>query len=195
MSSSPQQARPTPENARHASALDELIDMGMDLARLIHAQARTQAHAQASPAPPDATAPAEPAPTPTPDPTIAFDRIARCVRRTIRLAEHIAAARPAPTIPVAAHVAARKQVIRRVENVIARNRHGDAAQALHRELLDRLDTPDLDEDLAHRPTRDVIDDIIADLGLLDGIGGPGFKRRTPQDIATLRAHAHRTPIP
>ena len=68
--------------------LHELIDMGTSLARATHQQAtRTPAPSKI------------PANDPAPDPTIAFDRIARCVRRTIALARTLSEPPPAPSQP------------------------------------------------------------------------------------------------
>ena len=69
------------DNAYYLDVLHTLIDQGASLARQIHERAVA---ANATPWRPEA------------DPTIAFDRIARCIRRTIALAQHIAAD-PAPT--------------------------------------------------------------------------------------------------
>ena len=187
----------------HRDALNELVAMGMDIARTLHQQAKPQ--------PGDGT--------PTPDLTIHFERIARTVRRTIRLAQHIAqqvanprpvrAAHPASPDPAQARAQARTQartqarklILRAVENVIVRTRRGPEAHAAHAELLDRLDSPDLveglDHDIATRPVAEIIAEITQDLGILSDGGHPYYRRRTPADIhrLTLRAHGHRIPEP
>ena len=185
-------ARPACDNDTqfHTDALNELVAMGMDIARTLHQQALAQ--------PTDDT--------PTPDLTTPFERIARTVRRTICLAQHIAQqvanprpVRAAPAAPDRAQ--ARKQILRRVEDVIVRTRSGPAAHAAHAELLDRLDSLDLAEDLDHdiatRPVPEIIAEITQDLGLLSDGGHPYYRRRTPADIhrLTLRAHGHRIPEP
>ena len=63
----------------YLQVLHELINMGTDLARAVHQQATADAGE-------DTTVAAEAAL----DPTIAFDRIARTIRRTIVLARHVA---------------------------------------------------------------------------------------------------------
>lgn len=207
MSSSPSLAAPASRDAaaqqaedtqRHRQALADLIDMGMDLARMIHGQAKAQTEAAATvPSEPAAPAP----PSPMPDLTAAFDRISRCVRRTILLAQHIAQPpRPAPARapdPVQAQALARKQLIRGVEDRINHNRQGPTAEALHREFLERLDTPDLIEDIATRPIPELIKDICNDLGLSTQPGFHPHRRRRPEDLARLhdRAQGHHVPEP
>ncbi len=162
----------------HRAILNELIDMGADLARLVH----QQAHSQAAAKPANDHAP--------PDPTIAFDRIARAIRRTITLAQNLAG----PVQPRAAgqhRLAARKRIIRDVEDAIQRTPQAarNGAESLHAELLDRLDAPDLDDDVAHRPIAGIIADICRDLGLAAQSGAQPWKRRTPEDIEALCARA------
>jgi hypothetical protein len=111
--------------------LHDLIDIGADLARLIHRQAQLQAEPTVPAANPRAENSASgtsdtaqtmaPPPAVTMDPTIAFDRIARAVRRTIMLAQKLAeptpvhiAARPRP------YASARKPGIDDIENDIQR---------------------------------------------------------------------------
>jgi hypothetical protein len=177
----------------YLQVLHELINMGTDLARAVHQQATAEPAAGAAP-----TSAA------TPDSTIAFDRIARTIRRTIALARHVAeplperAARPDITSHDAAQhrTAARKQIIRAVEDAIESKVHGAAcmdeeeADGLRAELMDRLDGPDLDHFDLNRPVADHIADIRRDLGL--AAAPPGmhpWKRRTPDDIAILCARA------
>lgn len=153
--------------------LHELIDM--DLARIVHGQAKAAASA-----PLDAEASAPPGP----DATITFDRIARAVRRSIALARSLA--EPVRAHPDAAACrVARKLVIRGVEDAIERHAGSDA-DALHSEFAERLDTADLDDDIALRPVADIIADVCRDLGL----AGPQiWMRRTPADVAALHARA------
>ena len=75
----------------YRQVLHELIDIGTDLARILHAQAKAAVAAE-TPAEPPAEA-LQPAPPQTPPLDTAFDRIARAVRRSIMLArtlEHFA---------------------------------------------------------------------------------------------------------
>ena len=70
-----------------------------------------------------------------------------------------------------------------VEDTI--QREADEPEALHREFLERLDTPDWEGELADRPVDDIITDIVRDLGLVTILGRHPWKRRTPADIAEL----------
>jgi hypothetical protein len=173
----------------YLQVLHELINMGTDLARAVHQQATAEPAADAAPT--SAAAP---------DPTIAFDRIARTIRRTIALARHVAEPLPeraASHDAARAHkrTAARKQIIRAVEDAIQREAHGatymddDEADGLRAELMDRLDGPDLDGFDLDRPVADLIADICRDLGLAAAPGTHPWKRRTPDDVATLCARA------
>ena len=173
----------------HRQALDDLVTMGTGLARLLHAQATRQAEAAHAAVPPHPM-PHEPPATALVTLTTAFDRIARAVRRCIALARKLD--EPAHATPNPAHhrTAARKQVIRAIEDTIYRTAHeGDRAEALNAELRDRLDDPDLDWDLTHRPVDDIIRDIRRDLGLASQPGDHPWRRRTPADIDDLHARA------
>jgi hypothetical protein len=188
MSAAPQPPAPPPpeqpDSHYYRAILHELLELGTDLARNVHRQATQQAAA-----PPQE--PAEP-PQPPPDPTIPFDRIARCIRRTILLAQHLdtpirPAAQPGPP-----RTLLRRKIIRDVEDEIARVAEGaEQADSLRAELCERLDDTELDEDLAHRPIAEVTEDLRRDLGLADAGGSRFWKRRTPEDIAALNALAAR----
>ena len=163
----------------YRQVLHDFITIGADLARTLHQQATTPAPAPQHPTP----NPAPPA-TPLPEIIAAFDRLARAVRRSILLARSLAA--PPPKDLAAHRTAARKQVIRAVEDAIqraAQDAHDaqshDAAEALTAELHDRLDAPDLDWDLANRPIADIIAEIRRDLGLASPPGDTPWRRRTP----------------
>ena len=71
----------------HRQVLNDLIDMGADLACLLHSQAKAQAAIK-----PPGTAPA--APETLIAITTAFDRIARAVRRSITLARILTQPKP-----------------------------------------------------------------------------------------------------
>ena len=211
-------AAPEGDATPYTQALDELIALGMDLARLVHAEAHATAQANAATRAASAShdaadaAAAAPMPAPVPDPSApfaapfatAFDRIARAVRRTVLLAQHLAqheAAHQARTAtqpdPAQAHAQARtrarKQLIRGIENLITHNRQGPTAEALHREFMDRLDTPDLleslDDDLAHRPVPEIVIEICEDLGVFNTQGHTRNHPRTTDDLRRLHARA------
>jgi hypothetical protein len=174
----------------YLQVLHELINMGTDLARAVHQQATAEPVADAAPT--SAAAP---------DPTIAFDRIARTIRRTIALARHVAEPLPerAASHDAQKRIAARKQIIRAVEEAIESKAQGTApgmaymddeeADGLRAELMDRLDGPDLDGFDLDRPVADIIADICRDLGLAAAPGTHPWKRRTPDDVAILCARA------
>ena len=184
---------PSSERAqRHLQFLDELIELGMDLARSSHAAAKQQLQAATpEPATEPTTTPAAPAPRgrAAHDPTIPFDRITRAVRRCMSLARQLEQPLPTPAIAAYHRVAARKRIIREVEDLIQRTCAPDRAEALQDELLDRLDSPDLDDEIDHRPAAEIIADICRDFGIAAIAGTHPWKRRTPADIAELCARA------
>ena len=144
--------------------LHELIEMGTDLARMVHGQAQADL----------AEAPAL---------AVAFERVARTVRRTIGLARQLGEAPEQRR-----RVAVRRQIVRAVEDSIqelAPERQDD----LEAELLERLDGPDVADDIDHRPVAEIIAEICRDLGLSALAGRPYCKRRSPADIAVLCARA------
>ncbi len=157
--------------------LHELIDMGADLARTVHGQAMADDAGMA------------------PELAVDFDRIARSVRRSIALARSLSE----PVSPRAAHddaarrTAARKRIIREVEDAIQREAGGADAEALGAELYERLDAPEQDDEIGDRPVAEVITEICRDLGLLTLLGNHPWKRRTPAEVATLWARAAKPP--
>ena len=217
MSTQPSPANLHTEPSHHAAdtqyyrhVLHELIDMGAGLARLLHQQAT--APAQATPQDP---AP-QPAPTPAPDALVsiaaAFDRIARAVRRSIALARSLDQPVPPARDPAQLRAAARKRILREVEDIIQRTAPASghaasdsaasdgssadaadlddaSAEALIAELHDRLDAPDLDDDISYHSVADIITEICRDLGLAALSGTHPWKRRTPQDLEQLCSRA------
>ena len=116
------------------------------------------------------------------------------MRRTILLARKVG--EPPPRTPPAPDpAAARRHAIRTVEDRMRGKVRGEHADALHAELLDRLDRPECASDLLTRPIADVITEICRDLGLDNYPGMAPWPRRTPRDIARLCAQAegHRPP--
>jgi hypothetical protein len=156
---------------------------------------------------------AQPAPAPVPAPppgfsppdslvktAATFEQVARGVRRSIMLAQGQDAPKqqqPARTpgqhpAPAPDRTTARKRILRAVEDVIQRppdNPECDDAEVLLADLRERMDTPDLDDDIKSRPAEDIIKDILRDLGLAALPGSRPWKRRTPADIAELNARA------
>ncbi len=175
----------------YREVLHGLIDIGAGLANFLHQQAAAQAQ---SPHQAPATHPAPPpAPAPTTLTTItaAFDDTSRSVRRCIALARSLTQPAPLPNHSAQHRAAARQRILREVEDTIQRtnNPGSDHAESLQAELHDRLDAPDLDDDLTTRPITEIITEIRRDLGIASLPGVHPWKRRTPADIHQLQARA------
>ena len=167
---SPTQA--TDATAENQAVLNDVVKLGHRLTRLVVEQAEA------------GTLPATEA-------TKGFERTSRDIRRCAWLVRKLA--EPLKTTP---RVAARKRLIREVEDTIQRHAEDpDAAEMLHEELMDRLDTLDLEDEIDERPIQDIITDIIRDLGLAHIPGTHPWKRRTPEDLAILYAQAAQKPPP
>jgi len=176
----------------YRAALHDFITIGTSLAHHLHQQVTAQP--QPAPQAPDAQPAPAPQPALAPDAAvIAFDRLARAVRRSIALARRLNDPVAPAKDPAAHRAAARKRILREVEDAIGRTSQDDRdagdAESLTAELHDRLDGPDLDDDLASRPVADIITELCRDLGLAAMPGTTPWKRRTPADIAALRARA------
>jgi hypothetical protein len=171
-----------------------LVDIGAEIAEMVLQDAALQAEYCRT------VNSIGPTPPPTPEPTAAYDRVTRAIRRTVTLLHKLPElARKAnePPKPSAApkaerRTAARKRIIRDVEDTIQRTTKDDEAERLHAEFLDRLDSPDLDDEIDDRPVDQIIADICRDLGLAHSPGTHPWKRRTPADIAILAARAATT---
>ena len=164
----------TPQTAEATShnqdVLNDLVNLGHRLAKLVVEQAEAKI-------------------LPAVEATKAFDRVALCIRRCMWLVGKLA--KPLKTVD---HTAARKRIIRVVEDSIHRNADVSEAESLHEELKDRLDTQDLEDEIDDRPVEDIIADIIRDLGVAAYPGSQPWKRRSPDDLAALRARAAQ-PVP
>ena len=163
----------------YRSVLHEFIDIGTELARAVRKQAAAETD--------------EPASMTLGDAAVAFDRLSRAVRRTVALARKVA--EPVPARADAGsertRAAARRRILRDVEDVIQREAEGADVDVLEAELRERLDGPELDDEIDGRPTAEVIADICHDLGLLTFLGNHPWKRRGPADIAALCERAAR----
>ncbi len=185
----------------HGAALDDLISMGTGFARLLHDQAHAQAAQQAAAQPqPQSTPHATTAqPAPAPAPAASLQTLAACfdgtVRRCIMLAQSLDAPKQPARLPASDRTAARKRILRAVEDTIQRKDYDDgyaecdSPEALHAELRERMDAPVLDADIASRPLDDIIKDILRDFGLAALPGTRPWKRRIPAGIAELNALA------
>ena len=166
--------------AQHCAALRELIDMGMALARAVQARALAQIEA-----------PGEAGAAAAADGAAAFDRVARCVRRSILLARAVTepAGPRAADEDAAKRRVTRKEIFRRVDDAIMREAPDEQAESLRAELLERLDAPDLDDEIRCRPIDSVIRNICADLHLVEEYEKRIWRRRTPADLSAIAAVA------
>lgn len=132
----------------------------------------------------------------------AFPNVATAVRRTVILVRHIAATPRAAAphaaashaaTPAASRTGARKHIIREVEDSIVQNADPADAGSLRLELLERLDAPEFETELAQRTPADLIAELCRDLGLANHPYAPPYARRTPDDIAILDAQAAAAP--
>ncbi len=136
--------------------------------------------------------------SPTADATVvqratAFPNVATAVRRTIILSRHIANDPHPAADPAAKRTEARKHIIREVEDSIVQNADPADAGALRLELLERLDSPEFEADLAQHTPEHLIGELCRDLGLANYPYALPYARRTPDDIAILGARAAAAP--
>jgi hypothetical protein len=154
--------------------LSNLLDISNEMAEILAYQTRSQSD---DPAAARAT-------------VAVFTPLAQSIRRTIMLHEKLAK----PAKPRSNRIAARKRIIRDVEDAIQREARSPSEQeTLHGEFLDRLDRPDLDDEIADRSPADIVTDITRDLGVTGVYDAHPAKRRTPHDIAILNARAAQIP--
>jgi hypothetical protein len=169
------------DRTHHRDILNHLIDLGAEMASMVMRQAR-QAEAatadQAAPVPPGENL------------SVAFERCARGVRRSIMLYEKLVHPRQSAARN---RLAARKRIIRDVEDAIERKAPHGEEKNLHAELLDRLDSPDLEDEIATREIAEIVTDITRDLGIAHLPALHPWKRRIPHDIAVLNACAAQRP--
>ena len=176
------------ERRRRQELAHELAELSVDLARTAAAEAKQD---------------------PTPANLTAFERVARGARRALLLAQKLS--------EVPRHLTrteARQEVARQVEHRIAAHCPEDhppadyppedrlaadhpalerpSAERLRAELAERLDGPDLGDDLLLRPLADITEQICADLGL-NGPEPASVRRRAAEDISRLFQPATRHP--
>ncbi len=173
------------DTAYYRRVLHELIDMGLDMARLVHGRAKAQAEV--------AEVTVEQPGVEVADGSVAFDRLARAVRRTVALARRL---EEPVRDGVKRRLTARRQVLRAVEDVIQREAvDQDEEDGLNGELYERLDAPELDDELDCRPVAEIVADICRDLGIAELSGTGRWKRRFPAEVAALCARAARATRP
>jgi hypothetical protein len=159
------------ENCRRI--LSDLMDLGGELAAMVAAQALAQ------PENPEAAQKS----------VAAYATLTRSIRRTIMLHEKLGE----PRKPRRDRVLARRKIIRDVEDAIECHAPEHEQEILHAELLERLDRPDLEEEITARPVAEIVTDITRDLGVAGLHGVHPWKRRIPHDIAILNARAEILP--
>jgi hypothetical protein len=154
------------DRAYYRRALREMTEMAVDLGRNFHSYAKG---------------------IPGIDLSEPFERLNRNVRRNAMLAERLAVPPKAPSKPD--HISARKKIIRDVEDTIQCKAPAGEAETLRAELLERLESPDIEDDIAKRAIPEIVTEICRDLGIAGLDGARRWKRRTPHDVAVLNAHA------
>jgi hypothetical protein len=164
-----------------------LVEIGDELAEMVRQEARQSAQAQAEAA------------KRNPDPQIitpivvpphikdAFDLITRSVRRSMVLYQKLK--EPQKASPAYNRVAARKKIIRDVEDTIQSRAPQGQEENLHAELAERLERPEFDDELANRSIAEIVTEICRDLGIGGLHSMHPWKRRMPRDIAILQARA------
>ncbi len=168
---------PDAADAYYGAILQELVEIGAGLARQLKDTAAKHPEA---------------------DHTIAFDRVARTIRRTIALARHIATSPRKARMAPAERAKAREKIIRTIEDAIeVKGRHtkGFDNQAYFEELNERLLDDQLEQDLLTRPIDDIIEEIARDLNVNAQERSWRHKRRTPTTLAALRHRAALPPLP
>ena len=162
--------------AYYRGILHGMIDVGA----LLVAQIGQHARKEIENAGPDGVA------EPTPEVRAAYVDITRSMRRSVLLAQKLDEPVRAPRAqPAERQHAARRRIIRAVEDAIQRESYEDEVEDLETELLERLEQPEMDDEIDSRPVDEIITDICRDLGLVVIPGAHPWKRRTPEDIAAL----------
>ncbi len=153
--------------ARHQRMLQELAEIGMELARVVLSAAREQAAAGDEAG----------LKTDVGDPALVFSRISRAVRQTLALEAKVVEDRLHRERMADAYYdqrkaeAARRAVRRKdevkglVEEAIEADFEGSDAERLLADLHERLDDPADDADFGHRPLGVLIARICRDLGV------------------------------
>ncbi len=188
--SSTQRSQRDEDAQYYRQVLHKLIAMGTDLAEAVHRQALAEPAAAPQPAAPHNQPEDEPAaPSPTPNQAITFDRLARCVRRTIALARKLS--EPAREAP------GPKECPKQRRTASAET------DALYAEPCERPEAPDcdapedldedLDDDLDDQSLTDLIASLRHDTALATLSDAELRQHRTPQDARALCAHREAIP--
>jgi hypothetical protein len=175
----------------YRSVVREMVDLGADLLRMVHQEAQQADAARRAAAEPSYNPTTFPAAKSASDLAVAYDLIFRSMRRAILLDRKLSTPQKAPAAPN--RTAARKRIIREVEDAIQGEARGDHAESLHAELIERLDSPDLEDEIATRTIPQIVQDICRDFGIAGLDRTHPYKRRIPHDIAVLNARAEQMP--
>jgi hypothetical protein len=160
------------DSAYYRRVLHEFIEMGAEVARLFVQDAKSVVEPKQ---PHDGTG-AVPGAGAGPAIAIAFDRVARTVRRSIMLARQLDEPVPAAAAE-SRRWAARTRVIRAVEDAARREPETDGAEGLDGERRERPELPEQGDDIGGQSIDEIFAAICRDLGLaalpggIDGHGG------------------------
>ena len=97
--------------------------------------------------------------------TRAFARVSRAIRLTIHLAERLDRGWARRSATDDRQTMARRQIARDVADAIAREGDAERAERLTEALATRLESPEIEAAIAHRPVGDIVREICRDLGL------------------------------
>jgi hypothetical protein len=109
---------------------------------------------------------------------LALDRVSRSVRRSVALMQRMQAGWPRAADDRSAMV--RRQVARRVGELIRRGADGEAAERPFDELAERMDEPALESDILALPVDEIVRRISRDLGLATGTLADGDRGLPPR---------------
>ena len=95
----------------------------------------------------------------------AFRLVSRSVRMTVLLAERLDRGWARRSVADDRHAMARRQIARAVADAIGQEASGERAERLSEALAERVETLDVEIELSRRPVEEVINGICLDLGL------------------------------
>jgi len=174
---------------RNLRLLDDMLAVTAEIIHVVAGQAKTEVELAARLS------------EPAPDITIAVSRICRTQRLNLLLCDKLndRLIAPSPAVaaaarPVQRRALMRRQIIRAVEDAIENDAVAEEAEGLRAEVIERLDSPDIEDGIGDRPMEEVVEEFRRDLGIAEQPGeGRKWKRRKPKDVALLckRAAAKR----
>jgi hypothetical protein len=166
--------------------LIHFVEIGDEFAEMVRQEARMSIQAQSESAKrnpdPEFAAPL----VVPPHITDFFERITRSVRRSMVLYQKL---NEPPKTPSPDRSTARRRIIRDVEDAIQSKAAKGEQEKLNVELVERLERPEFDDELANRSIAEIVTEICRDLGIAGLHASNPWKRRTPVDIAILNARA------